>query len=444
VPYLTPQDIPEGDDCRPLFIPASSEWLAFFGGALTELTKTWNWEAFGSVSVEDTVDKMAEIINTWYTEACTACETPGGYRVIRIGAGGHVEQLDDNGDWVDATDDYHIPLPEAREDGTEADQICLAAKNAVNGLQLLYENLSDSWNADLDEAEAITAIVEFFALTFGFVIAPITYGIAAFFLPIFVTMYALVEFVIADLWDENVSKQLECFLVNCATNTAGVVTFDYDCFTTNLRDNINFFDLTEDQLRLYLQISYLLYFIGGADGLNFAGGATAITDDDCSFCSDEWCVVADFSIEDYGFISACFEFPSATCDATYASGTWHDTLGSTGNGITRFCLIEIQFPQAYHFTQVNSDCYVTGTGAPMTMGSSIYANSAGGSPNASVQIPVSNDHYGALLNLDDDVDFFQFGTNVSPAGGGDAATGHSYTARITFRGTGEKPDLPDC
>src|SRR5262245_18703031 len=114
MPYLTPQELPETDDCRSLSIPANSEWLALFGGALTEFTKEWNWEYSGGLTIEETVQKMNEIINNWYANPCAACTTPGGYRVIRIGANGHLEQLDESGDWTPTTDDYYIPPPEAR------------------------------------------------------------------------------------------------------------------------------------------------------------------------------------------------------------------------------------------------------------------------------------------------------------------------------------------
>jgi len=286
VPYLTPQDLPEGEDCRPLFIPAGSEWLALFGGALTELQKPYNWEDSGGLSVEETTDKMAEIIQNWYTEPCEGCELPEGGEIIRIGADGMIEVLTD-GEWVTPTEgDYYIPPPEAREEGTEPDQICLAAKNAVNVLEILYESLSDSWNNALDEAEAVTAFIVAANEALGFFIAPITAGIVVFLAPIFAGVYALLEFLIADLWDEAVSAQITCFLIECASNDAGVVTFDYECFLDKMRANINLFDLTEEQLRLYGQIAYMLLFIGGADGLNLAGGTTAITDDDCSFCDD--------------------------------------------------------------------------------------------------------------------------------------------------------------
>jgi len=281
VPYLTPQDIPEDDDCRPLFIPASSEWLAFFGGALTELTKTWNWEAFGAVSVEDTVDKMAEIINTWYTESCTACETPGGYRIIRIGNDGQLEQLNDDGEWEPATDEYYIPPPEAREEGTEEEQICLAAKNAVNSLETLYTSLSDSFSSELTAAQALVDFAAIAVSFIGFEFAPITFGIAALAFAAFEFLYTALSYLTADLWDDDFSRQIECFLINCASNDAGVVTFDWDCFNNQLASLANDYGLTETQIRLYLQVAYMLQFIGGAAGLNLAGATTEIESGTC-------------------------------------------------------------------------------------------------------------------------------------------------------------------
>ncbi len=284
MPWLTPDSIPEDDDCRPLSIPADSNWLALVSGALTELTKPYNWQQFGSLTVQETVDKMQEIVDGYYTSPCASCTTPGDYRVTRISPSGHVEQLDPSGNWVDATDEYHIPPPEARTEGTEPDQNCLAAKNAVYVLAALYENLTDSWNENLDAAEAATAFILSATALVGFEFAPITWSIVAFLTPVFTLLYTTLEWIGADLWDENVSKQIECFLLDCVMNEAGVVTFDWDCFIAKLTTLTDSFSLTEDQLRLYLQISYMLFFIGGVDGLNLAARTTAVTDDDCSFC----------------------------------------------------------------------------------------------------------------------------------------------------------------
>jgi len=288
MPYLTPDEIPEDDVCRPLSIPASTDWLAFFGGALTELTKKYNWQQWGAVSVDDTVAKMQEIIDNWYGIPCASCELPEGGSIIRIGADGRIEELV-GGEWINPVDgDYYIPPPAAREGGTETDQICLAAANAVNALHTLYESLSDSWNGDLDNAEAATAFVGVLVGIVGFAAAPIAFGITAFFLPIFAALYTGLEYLFADLWDEDVSQQIECFLVQCAINTDGVVTFDWDCFTGKLNSLANGFSLTAEQVRLYIQISYLLYCIGGIDMLNLAGRTEAITEADCDPCL-AWC-----------------------------------------------------------------------------------------------------------------------------------------------------------
>jgi len=334
MPYLTPQDLPEDDDCRPLFIPASTEWLALFGGPLTELTKTYNWEFSGGLTIAETVAKMTEIIDNWYTDPCGTCTTPGGYRVIRINDAGHVEQLNENGDWEAATDEYLIPPPDARSGGSPDDQICLAAKNAVNVLHQLYENLSDSWSSELDNAEATTAFILGAIALVGFEFAPITWGIVAFLTPIFTALYSGLEFIFADLWDGSVDAQITCFLKLCATNDAGVVTFDYDCFLRQLNSLADTFSLTEAQLRLYLQISYILYFIGGIDGLNLAGATTAITDDDCTECNCSGTSI-DFSTDDFGFVDEAWDAYAGVGVYTFGFGTygWYAEASGGANQI---------------------------------------------------------------------------------------------------------------
>jgi hypothetical protein len=300
MPWLTPDDIPEDDTCRPLSIPSSSVWLALVSGALTELTLKYNWQQFGALTVDETVAKMQEIVEGYYGDPCSHCETPGGYRVTRINTEGHFQELDENGDWTDPTGDYYIPPPDARTEGTEPDQICLAAKNAVNVLQQLYESLSDSYSAALSDAEATTALILAATAIVGFEFAPITWSIVAFMTPVFAALYSALGWIFADLWDSTVSDQITCFLLNCATNDAGVVTFDYECFVGQLNTLANTLSLTESQLRLYLQITYLLYFIGGVDGLNLAGRTTAITDDDCTMCDCAGTSV-NFTVSDQGF-----------------------------------------------------------------------------------------------------------------------------------------------
>jgi len=354
VPYLTPDSIPEDDDCRPLSIPADSVWLALFGGALTELTKPYNWQQFGALTVDQTVAKMEEIIAAWYNVPCAVCMTPGGYRVIRINAIGQLEQLNAEGEWEPATDEYYIPPPAAREGGTAPDQNCLAAKNATNALRTLYEGLSESWNNDLNENEAITALIALAVATIGFAFAPITWAVAAFFLAVFEVLYAGLRYVTADLWDDAVSDQITCFLLDCAINTDGVVTFDWECFNEHLNSLADSFGLSEVQLRFYVQIGYLLYFIGGADGLNLAGATTEITDDDCTMCDEPWCYTFDFTVDDGSFV---LQYPPA-------GGLWVDGVGwqstyydNEGGGVYRFLQITrgVGVPPGTDFTSVEME-----------------------------------------------------------------------------------------
>jgi len=357
MPYLTPQELPEGDVCRPLSIPDNPEWLAFFGGALTELTKDWNWEDSGGLTIAETVAKMKEIIEAWYDESCDACLLPEGGSVIRLNEDGHIEVLQD-GEWViPAEGDYYIPPPEPREGGEPEDQICLAAKNAVNVLEQMYESLSESWAENLSTAEALTAMIGVAVSLVGFEFAPIAFGIAAFVIWALNKLYTALEYLGADLWTEDFSRQMICFLIPCATNTDGVVTFDWDCFVNKLNSLADDFMLSELQLRLYLQVSVMMWFIGGADGLNLAGATTAITDAEC-LCA--WCVNYDYSADNGGWVLVNIGggfTPSFI--GSYSSGAWRQTLTVTGGSGQRTVGAFIQktwaAPATVEFIQVRYD-----------------------------------------------------------------------------------------
>jgi len=282
VPYITPPDIPEGDTCRPLSIPTSPEWLAFFGGALTELTKSYNWEQETGISVADTIEKMEQIVNGWYDNACGDCLLPGDSPIFRIGEGGHIEQLV-NGEWVEPTGDYTIPPTAARTEPTEEERICLAAANAVNALQLLYESLSDSFGSALDAVDAAAALVATVVGGIGLVIGAITGGMIKLAGFIFASVYAAVEWITADLWDAEFTEKLTCIFKNCATDVSDVVHFDFDCIYDQLRTQTALLDPTVGELRLFGQLSVIMGFIG-VEGLEAAGTATAVETYDCDGC----------------------------------------------------------------------------------------------------------------------------------------------------------------
>jgi len=374
---------------------------------------------------------MQEIIDAWYTDTCSACETPGGYRVIRIGSNGRVEQLNDAGEWEPATDDYYIPPPEAREGGTDDDQRCLAAENATNALHMLYENLADSWNGDLDNAEAITAMIGGLVGIVGFAAAPIVYGITAFFLPIFAALYTGLEYLFADLWDESVDKQIKCFLYECSTNDGGVVTFDWDCFTGKLNSLANGFSLTAEQVRLYIQVSYLLYCIGGVDMLNLAGATTAITSPDCDDCDNLWCRAEDFSVSAYNWEAATeFSFP-----AIYADGCFNSDEVFIGANDWDIVGIKQEFVVPATFTEANFS-YEIDLGTVSGSCPTAIHFYLGGVFQDGIAIDPSDPMLDGIqwtgTVVADKVLFFIFASN-------NAGTGSAKICAMTCKGTGENP-----
>jgi microcystin-dependent protein len=59
--WLTPDTLPEGESCQPLYLPDDDYWRACFLGALELLTDATNWEAHGDVSPEDTADRWLDV-----------------------------------------------------------------------------------------------------------------------------------------------------------------------------------------------------------------------------------------------------------------------------------------------------------------------------------------------------------------------------------------------
>lgn len=324
MPWLTPNNIPEDDECRPLFIPHSAEWLAIVSGAILELTRSWNWEEFGELTPEECAERMQQMQQQFYDGICNDCTLPDGGRVIRINLEGHFEWLVGDA-WVEPTGDYAVPPVEPRETGTPEEQRCLAAANAVNVLADLYEQVTDMWNMHLSIAEAVFT----FSVAIGIAIAPplglLARGIMGIALFAFQEFFAFLDFLGEDVWGENFTDALECMFYECSLNTDGVVTFNPDCIWEKMWNEGNPFDLSGSEQRLLGQIGYLLSVIG-MDGLNLAGTTTAITSADCEECDDAWCFVFDFEE-----VSGSAFFSPLTrngCVASWSSGIgWTATKG---------------------------------------------------------------------------------------------------------------------
>jgi len=183
-------------------------------------------------------------------------------------------------------------------------------------------------------------------------------------------LYGTLEFVGADLWDDDFTNVLTCILTDCATNDGGVVTFDWDCFNNALAAQVTIVPLTFDQLRLFGQIEYLLLVIGGVDALNTAGATTAITDDDCSFCENDWCYHFDDENRLGDWEAGYWSHPTDATFPTYSSGVWN-----SGTSPTRISYITLSWSFSTPITI--TDAAIIATTAPQTGGGQgIWINGA--------------------------------------------------------------------
>lgn len=346
-PYLTPPDLPLGETCRTLKIPSSKYWLGVFNSALLTMVNEYNWEQVHEtdLTVEETINIVQALIQEfWDTAGCNNCTLPGGGKIIRININGYFEELGEDGEWNAPTGDYAVPAVPARSGGTPDEQKCLAAANAANVLQQLYEQVSDDFGEGLSAAQAITNLL---LLIGGIIAAPFALlgaAVLAIATILFNEFFEAMAFVTADLWDENFTSALQCYLYECSSNSAGVVTFDMGCVQQKLADqSLNPFDLTASQFRLFSQLAYLFSIIG-VEGLNTAGATTAIEDADCSECEQTWCYEVDLTVVDGGF------------DPVYA-GVWSAGVGwMAENKVigTQRTIVEGSFPFDFsvHLTDV--------------------------------------------------------------------------------------------
>lgn len=70
MPYLTPDTPPAGTICRTITIPDDPEWLAIVNGALLELTRTRNFEKFGTYTPEQTAAYFFDMWGDFHDSEC--------------------------------------------------------------------------------------------------------------------------------------------------------------------------------------------------------------------------------------------------------------------------------------------------------------------------------------------------------------------------------------
>lgn len=293
---------PAGTSAYLLVYLPDLEWSQYLLGALLNLTQSWNWYEAGDLAPDVAADMFRQIVAQAPLNKLPSCSLPTGEPLMRVDPStGNIQGVDGDGNWQD---DPSIPPPPPRPD-EPGDQLCLGVANTANALQILYENLTDSWAAGLSTAEAASAFVTTVGTAITAELAPPVAALIAIGGLLFQVVYQVVEWVGADVWTEEFNGKLLCVLYSCASIDGDrVVTYDFQCILDGLAD-ITDLDLSFAQLRLFGQLYYILSFIG-ADGLNHAASATAIVSADCSPCVEweyEWdlTVTADgWHFVDYG------------------------------------------------------------------------------------------------------------------------------------------------
>lgn len=297
--FLTPSELPEEVVCRTIKVPNSLEWLGIFNAVLLAGTYYYNWsdDVPGHMTREEAAAAYSEIFYEYLNAdmSCSTCVLPGGSPVVGLDELGNWRMLD-NGDWGPPSGDYAIPAYTARTEPTADERKCLAAKNAANVLAQVYEQLADDVSHGITLAEIALNV----GLTIGLLIAPPLGALALATIQIGLNAFKLVasiaEFITEDVWTESFTDSLVCTLLNNATDTAGVVTFDFNNVRRQLVNETFWLDPTLLEQQLTAQVDNLLQNIG-AEGLNLAGETTAITDADCSDCEPTWAYQWDFTVD---------------------------------------------------------------------------------------------------------------------------------------------------
>jgi hypothetical protein len=278
--WKTPSYQGSGRICRPLFIPNDPQWLAAVGGALAELARPYNWEQVG-ITPQRASEMAAEMLLRFYTEECGGGTGVPITRIYRRGTRGQVQFSEDGGEtWSDESELGVFPPVPPRSEPTPDDKRCLAARNAVEVLRLVYLELLEKFNEDSSVQYGIAA----FATILGLLIAAlagapilIITALINFAIEAFASAYGLFVLLGDDDWTPRFQEELVClFYDNATVDPDGAVKFDY----VAIRDNLS--TLYADAA-LIAWMWYMMSVIG-EEGINHAGATTSIDSYNCGYC----------------------------------------------------------------------------------------------------------------------------------------------------------------
>lgn len=270
-------------------VPDDLALIAAVSGALLELTKEYNWEQHGSMTPAQAADIMRAAWDEFVAGDCaggTECppvELPEGERIWRRNPTTRKYEYinEELGTWEfpDGNRVATLQTPEPRTEPEDSDKLCLAAANAAHTIETLWYTLLDLYTNNVEPALQWGAFATDVAAAIGGSFYPPIAAVGAIAGAALSLMTAAFDIITIDTWSEEFGEELKCTLHRQATlQPDGTVTFNHNAviLETNLKAWSN-----PDFMLMSMQVHYLLETIG-EEGLNRAGGTTAITDADCT------------------------------------------------------------------------------------------------------------------------------------------------------------------
>lgn len=443
--WILPVNIDPTRVCVRLNVPNDPDHLAAFWGALWTLTY-WNaWQ-------RDPLQRGRQVAAVWkdvwfeakaindHLEACEAMyfdvrqdplnpctleKTDDGVNWVsfanlrlcrpslRVVAGAIVYVDPITGDItpidVDETFDGRTDAPPpAPRSGTATANKCLAAANAVVVLVATHQETVRLLQGGVIPLVAAAGIVSLLALLIFF--PPSVIFVASVIGQAVAILGALSE----NSFTEEIQDELKCILFNNATDSAGVVTFDYDAVMSEIQANAGIGDMWR-ALDFYGQIV-------GPAGLNRAGGTTSVTTANCDECSDEWCYTFDFTQGQGGWTA--IEYPgNYLAGAGWGSSNWTQ-VGNRGLTVRRTFI-------ASNITSVDMEW----TGSPgSTQQNAIIWVFNGGTQ----QVRVDKNAWGSSWSWSGSVTGTEIRLSIL-ASNQFVYNGNAVLTRCTIRGTGTNP-----
>lgn len=291
--FITPPALPETTQSRGLVIPASKEWLAVFSAALLETIYSYNYEQTNPTDLtpEDVASAAFAIYEAWLTstcgggsgEPCPDIELPNGQKVWRQNPVNRRYEVfnEELGDWEfpDGVVVASLPLPEPREELTDEEKLCNASANAVWVLYQVWLEMLNQWNNNVEPALAQAAFATEVAGAVGGAFYPPIAAVTELIGIGFSFFFEIFGLITLNTWDGDLLQHFTCaFREHATLEDDDTVTFNQNAIILKL----NLLSFQNPQWMLAtVQLHYILAMLG-QEGLNVAGGTTALTDADCT------------------------------------------------------------------------------------------------------------------------------------------------------------------